>query len=259
MKILINNVSKIKSADLDFLERGILITLLLIKNPSPSVTEAAFKDEVKNTGLKFNDVKPMLANLHKLGYIEWKGFSSFMSTLKKYQSAPDIVEVIDFMNDLYGRKFDAHAENTVKELRNRLDKHGIEDVKLVVSNRWVEWKDDKMMQKYLNPGTIFRASKFEKYLEEARYSKKGSGIMKASSFAIKRGDEIKFKDSGFIVDTELYLIEYFGLDENGKRLGNGSGIVEEIIGKDLKSRLKSEDNKNKAFGKMDFVYTYLGK
>lgn len=42
------------------------------------------------------------------------------------------------------------------------------DCNLVVEDRWREWGEKPEMRQYFNPETLFRESKFEKYLNAAR-------------------------------------------------------------------------------------------
>lgn len=93
------------------------------------------------------------------------------SELKK-NNLNEVVEVITFMNNLYKRNFNAKSENTIRELRHRINEHGIEDVKLVVANRYTVWKGNDVMEKYLTPSTVFKAVKFKKYLKEVKESQK---------------------------------------------------------------------------------------
>lgn len=255
MKVLVRDIKGLLSDKLSMEERGVLITLLLLKEDNPRIMLVKLKEEIKSNS-NYERYKIILGNLHRLGWIEWSGYNSFVKMLEKKKSNPKVVEVISFMNILYGRNFNPESENTIKELRNRLDEESIEDVKLVVSNRYIEWKDDTEMKKHLNPGTIFRKSKFEKYLEYAQSTKIGESIVKIDELGLKEGDDFTYDMRKKLVPREVYLIKYFGLDDKGKKLGGG--ITEQITGKELRRQLNMQNNKAKR-GSADFVYTYLSK
>ena len=105
--------------------------------------------------------------MHKNKFIEWSGYKKTSQLIKQELITPDVRECIIFFNLLCKRNFDFTSLETTKSLRNRLLDHSVEDIKLVISNRYIAWKDDSTMSPHLNPTTIFRPSKFPKYLEEA--------------------------------------------------------------------------------------------
>ena len=72
-------------------------------------------------------------------------------------------EIIEFMNKLSGKRF-RKIESNRKGIRARLAEGYTEmDAYTVVKRKWAEWKGTDMEQ-YFNPETLFRPSKFEKYL-----------------------------------------------------------------------------------------------
>lgn len=72
-------------------------------------------------------------------------------------------EIIDFMNKLSGKRF-RKIESNRKGIRARLAEGYTEmDAYTVVKRKWAEWKGTDMEQ-YFNPETLFRPSKFEKYV-----------------------------------------------------------------------------------------------
>lgn len=81
-------------------------------------------------------------------------------------------EIIDYMNEIYGTKFSPKTKQT-KEFMNARLKEGFtkEDFKLAVAGQWLNWKDNKKMRQHLVPKTIFRASNFEGYVEDAKRRK----------------------------------------------------------------------------------------
>lgn len=82
---------------------------------------------------------------------------------KADQTAKVADEIIDFMNKLSGKRF-RKIESNRKGIRARLAEGYTEmDAYTVVKRKWAEWKGTDMEQ-YFNPETLFRPSKFEKYL-----------------------------------------------------------------------------------------------
>lgn len=71
--------------------------------------------------------------------------------------------VIDYLNELSGRKF-TYTEANLKEIRGRLaESHTEEECFIVCANKW---KDPSFDKKYYRPVTLFRPSNFEGYLNE---------------------------------------------------------------------------------------------
>ena len=82
----------------------------------------------------------------------------------------DIESAIDFINKKTGRGFSAFHPNGritagATKARNIMQKgYTLQQIKTVIAYMAKEWGDDDMMAKYLTPDTLFRPSKFEKYL-----------------------------------------------------------------------------------------------
>ncbi|MFB9770116.1 conserved phage C-terminal domain-containing protein [Lactiplantibacillus modestisalitolerans] len=77
----------------------------------------------------------------------------------------DWQSVIDYLNEKSGKHF-RHTDSNRRLVVSR-HKDGdftIDDFKRVIDNQCFEWLHDKNMMKYLRPDTLFRASKFEGYL-----------------------------------------------------------------------------------------------
>jgi len=71
--------------------------------------------------------------------------------------------VLDYLNELSGRKF-TYTEANLKEIRGRLaESHTEEECFIVCENKW---KDPSFDKKYYRPVTLFRPSNFEGYLNE---------------------------------------------------------------------------------------------
>lgn len=237
MELLVKNLKDILNDELSLLERGILITIALYKDSDPNITWAKFKAKTK-----ISLIKNELMKLHQKKYIKWSGYQQAIKSLEKSKTSPDIQEVISFMNELYRRKFDPNSEATVKFLRGRLEEHGVEIIKKVVANRYSEWKDDSMMQKHLNPTTIFRPSKFEKYLEETLRTRVGESFVAASNINLKNGDEITSEVANTFIDEDTYNIKIYQVDEQGNRRANGISATR--YGKDIKKAIKIQDRQD---------------
>jgi uncharacterized phage protein (TIGR02220 family) len=248
MKLSISNIKDILNEKLTLKERGILITILLLKDVSPKLTLA----KVKAT-IQFKDVKEELIHLHEAAFIEWSGYKNAKKTLDLKTINPQVIEVIDFMNDLCGLKINPKTESATVNLINRLSENSIDDVKLVIANRYSEWKDDPFMRKYLTPYTIFRPSKFDKYLEEALRTKQGKRLVEAVKINLKPGDEITYELSKKLVDEDLYTIKIFSIT-GGEKTGNG--ILARKHGGDIKKAMKILNNKTKSGEIVDIKYYY---
>ncbi|MCT3390353.1 replication protein [Lentilactobacillus hilgardii] len=72
--------------------------------------------------------------------------------------------VIDYLNE----KADKHYRHTEANRRLVMARHKegftADDMRRVIDNQCVEWLHDNQMNQYLRPATLFRASKFEGYL-----------------------------------------------------------------------------------------------
>lgn len=248
MKLLISDISKILDEKLTLTQRGILITILLLKDPDSKITLAKLKVKVK-----MSKIKEDLITLHQDGYIEWSGYKGAIRRATQ-RSTPEIREVIIFFNKVCKRGFDFNSESTIKNLRNRLEDHSVEDIKKVISNRYLIWRNDPVMKKHLNPTTIFRPSKFDKYLEEALRTHEGSSIVEAEKIDLKHEDEITYQISQSLVDTEVYEVKEYKINSKGNRIGNG--VVQKLYGSALKMKLRIQNNKKKRGDLIEFVYLY---
>lgn len=249
MKINITQIANLLDSNLTLQQRGLLITILLVKDTSPKFTLAKLKSVIKVT-----EYHQDLISLHDSGYIDWSGYASAKRQRKKAEMNPDVFEVIDFMNSLYKRSFNKNSESSTKELRNRLAEHSIEDVKRVVTNRYAEWNEDAVMCKHLNPTTIFRASKFEKYLEEANRTKVGQSYLTVDRLQMKHADEFTFEMYGNILDKDIYAIKTYDVDPQGVKIT--SGMLSKVYGSNLKKMLKAQNNKIQNGYPKDSVFIY---
>lgn len=80
----------------------------------------------------------------------------------------DYGALIKYLNEKTGRAFH-NTEANRKLIKARLHEGFTKkDFKLVIDYKSTEWKDNKDMQKYLRPNTLFAPSHFDDYLNEAK-------------------------------------------------------------------------------------------
>ena len=76
-------------------------------------------------------------------------------------------QVINYLNEKTGKKFSPKSENTIKLISGRIKEGRIlDDFKRVIDTKTSKWRGDLKMDDYLRPGTLFRPSNFESYLNE---------------------------------------------------------------------------------------------
>jgi uncharacterized phage protein (TIGR02220 family) len=231
MELLIKSVQSILDEKLSVLKRGILISILLCKDDNPNITLAKFKATCKYTLLKKE-----LVELHEDNLIKWRGYKSAKKSLDNDEYKEQRDELVDFMNNLYRRNFKKNTTIIVSSLTSRIKEVGVDDVRLVISNRYSVWKDDSFMAKYLTPETIFKKSKFDKYLEDAKSTRVGESFVFAKNIDLKDGDEITESVSKAFSDKDVYNIKIYNCDGSGRLLG--AGIHAKRYGKDIKRTFK---------------------
>lgn len=80
----------------------------------------------------------------------------------------DVDEVVSHLNAVTGKSFKAKSDATRKPIRARLrEGYTADDCKRVIDAKVADWGRDPKMSKFLRPDTLFRASKFEAYLNES--------------------------------------------------------------------------------------------
>lgn len=252
MKIKIDHISQILDDRLTISQRGLLITILLLKERDSKLTLAKVKVKIK-----MSEFRSDLIKLHEMNLIEWSSYDYAVQLERNQSIHPDVVETINFMNELYSRDFDAKSKSTTSGLMARLQQYPIQDILAVVANRYAVWKGDAVMEKYLNPTTIFRASKFDKYLEETRRTKQGERFIAANKNDLKTGDEITLEASKLLIDEELYQITINDLSEDGGKVGNGMDIGK--YGKAIKIALNTRQGAIDHGGFKPFEYIYKSK
>lgn len=118
----------------------------------------------------------------KQGYLEnakesnTKSSNTKISNTEKIMSGkPDDIpysDILNFMNETFGTSYRAKGQANQKLIRGRWNEgFSLVDFKLVIADRFIVWHNDQKMSQYLRPSTVFGASKFEGYLEQARKRK----------------------------------------------------------------------------------------
>ncbi|UXQ88817.1 hypothetical protein [Tenacibaculum phage Larrie] len=256
MVLLIKSIHDLLDDSLSVEERGLLVTLALVKEKDKKLTLAKFKAKVK-----FTKYKSTLLSLHKRGFIKLSNFDKLSKEIKKNKiykevKEQEVKEVVDFMNKLLKRRFGYTSKDFYSNLVNRISEHGVENCKKVVANRYAVWKDDPVMRHHLEPSTIFRPSKFVKYLREVEYTKQGSSFIEADKIDLKKGDVITFEVSKTLVDEDVYNIKTYQSDSEGNR--RGSGMAGKRYGKDIKRLVLLQENQRK-HGLIEYIYCYDGE
>jgi len=250
VKLTINNIDQLLDEKLTLFDRGVLITLMLLKEKDPKLLQAKFKVKVKYN----KEVRASLLKLHNEGFVQWDRANKAAETLKKDLITPAIVEVIEFMNEVWGTNIKTDSKLAAEAIGARLKDCSVDDCKLVISNRWALWQDDKVMSKYLRYSTVFRASKFPLYLEEAQRTKIGKSRVEASKLELKKGDILTNKHLSGIVDNDLYSLRRYSLNSNGER--SGLPTHEKKYGRDVKTIIKiTESIRNRgAISEYEWIY-----
>ena len=77
-----------------------------------------------------------------------------------------VEQIIEYLNIKTGKHYKTNTSNTIKHIKARLDEgYILEDFKKVIDNKTLEWLNDKKMNQYLRPDTLF-GTKFESYLNQ---------------------------------------------------------------------------------------------
>ena len=77
------------------------------------------------------------------------------------------IKAIEVLNDLTGKSFRPVESNLNPIIAKLKSGCTFDQVEAVIGNQYNKWRNTEM-EKYLRPETLFRASKFESYLAEAR-------------------------------------------------------------------------------------------
>ena len=249
MVVLLESIKDLLDDELSISQRGILITALLCRDSKSSVTLAKFKEYVK-----YREIQDDLIYLHEVELIQWSGYKQAIKSREQKREDSKVIEIINFMNGTFKTSYKTNNKSTISAITARLEEYSIEDIKLVIANRWKEWKDDADMRQYLAPTTIFRPSKFEKYLQHARLTHIGESLVEANRISLRDNQEITLEISTSLVDSEVYNIELINLNQEGERVRNPIPMTK--TGKDIKLSLKMLQSSINNDGFKEFKYIY---
>lgn len=250
MKVLVKKVNEILSKDLSLEERGLLITIIILKDSDPAITLAKVK--AKTEFLKNRD---LICSLQEKGFVKWSGYTAFIKSKEAKKINPHIVEVITYLNNMYGTRFNPKSKTVSSNLKSRLEEYSIDEIKKVIANRYMEWKDDSLMKKYLTPYTIFRPSKFEKYLEEANRTRAGEGIVTADKLELSKGDSITRAIAKKLVKNDVYQFKVYSII-NGKE--SSSGKIVKLLGSAMNSIFAAQEMSKNMGDEITEKYYYEG-
>jgi len=114
-------------------------------------------------------------------------------------------EIIDFFNKEFSSTFSYKTKSTQKLINGRLaEGRTIEDFKKVITNRRKKWMADPKMEEYLRPKTLFNATNFENYLNEALKEEKKTNEIKERE---QQEKERERKDEQERIEEERKTIE----------------------------------------------------
>ena len=93
------------------------------------------------------------------------------TTKKKIYSDNDVAtisSVIEYLNEKTFKHYKPNTNATMRILQERIEEgYTLEDFKQVIDTKTAQWQDDPKFRSYLRPSTLFKAEKFENYLNEA--------------------------------------------------------------------------------------------
>ena len=248
MKLLIKDTKSILEKSLSFSQRGILVSIMLLRESDSKMTLAKLKALTS-----LNKIKEDLIYLHENKYIEWSGYKNALKTNLENSFDKEVEDIVNFMNGLYKRGF---KKDTYKNLIiSRLKENSITDIKLVISNRYLQWKDDPVMHKSLIPTTVFRKVRFDTYLAEALANGVGKGVVDADDLGIEHKSVITADMVDLFKDSMQYTIRTFQVAEDGSKRGLGVKTIRK--GSDIKKMVKLEERKVARGEKKEYIYTYI--
>jgi uncharacterized phage protein (TIGR02220 family) len=233
--------------------RGLLFTIFLCQQPNPKHWLGIVEKEIDMKKERLH-----LCLLHKRGYIEWSGYDAASKLILKKETEdellPKVREVIVFMNKIFKRKYNPEGKNLTLLRAVLAEGYSVDDCKKVISNRYVEWKDDPVSEKWLNTATPFRKKMFPVYLEEAGRTRQGESLLNIENINLQDGDEITAEIANTFVDNNTYRVKVYDTDDDGNRRGNGR--IGTRYGRDIKKTVKLEDNKIKLGFQREYRYHY---
>lgn len=123
--------------------------------------------------------KTEIANaLSAQGFDEWTIKEVLDRLPTKSTTHPDAIDVLEYLNTLAKKRFSPRQSN-LKNINARLQE-GItaQQLKQVIELKVFQWSKDYEMKVHLNPETLFRPSKIEKYLQEVEEIEKNPNKFK---------------------------------------------------------------------------------
>ena len=110
--------------------------------------------------------------------------SSSSSSSNKDDEIP-FKEIVDYLNEVAGKRFKATNQETRKHIRARWNEgFTLDDFKTVIDVKSAQWLRDPKMSSFLRPETLF-GTKFESYLNE---SATRGGRSDSSMYSLRRRD-----------------------------------------------------------------------
>lgn len=95
-----------------------------------------------------------------------EGTNITMSLEKNTNGKIPYTEIVDILNTCGGKSYKSNAQATRKGIQARWNEgFRVDDFRTVIEKKCRQWKNDKNMNLYLRPSTLF-GTKFESYLNE---------------------------------------------------------------------------------------------
>lgn len=127
-------------------------------------------------------------------------FEELIKEARKLQSKstihPEATDVLDYLNKLAKKRFSARRSNLIY-INARLQE-GItaQQLKQVIELKVFQWANNYQMKNHLNPETLFRPSKIEKYMQEVEEIKANPEKFKQHVEQLNKDTERKSAMSG---------------------------------------------------------------
>lgn len=150
------------------LERAAMVCLLYELSEKGLDEEALYK-KLSELQWKIPNANNILLFLEEEGYITIDALYGQVilraPLLKLFEPAGDeVVEIIEYLNKVTGRKFNTKSNANRKFIKARLkDGYTVQDCKGVINTMNMKWGRDGKMRVYLRPETLFNETKFQTY------------------------------------------------------------------------------------------------
>ncbi|WP_438315416.1 conserved phage C-terminal domain-containing protein [Sporosarcina sp. FA9] len=107
------------------------------------------------------------------------------------ENNPGVVSVIDYLNEKTNKEFKSTSKATERFVNARYrEGYTLDDFKKVIDVKVKQWLNNPQWLKYLRPSTLFSATNFENYLEEARENQTQEGSsLKPFELDFSKGEE----------------------------------------------------------------------